>query len=236
MNKILVIIFVFLFSTVTAYSQSNDTAEIVQGTINFNPNVEYGYFIDSRDNRSYKTVKIGHQIWMAENLAYLPSINSIHEESFTKPIYYIYGYHGSNINEAIITNNYKTYAVLYNFVAALKACPNGWHLPSHGDWDLIIDELKWNSTAGAKMKENGTNHWINNNISTTNESGLTILPGGSVLHKNDWDDLGIKSNLWGSKVRDEENAHAISLANSSSWAAGSFFPKNSGLSVRCLKD
>jgi uncharacterized protein (TIGR02145 family) len=173
---------------------------------------------------------------MAENMAYLPSVNAVKLKSITYPYYYVYGYEGSSTDEAMATYNYKLYGALYNFTAALRICPDGWHLPSHEDWDNLIKLLNWHASAGNKMKEKGSGHWIGNAKEATNESGLTILPGGTVEHKGNWDDLGKKANFWISKSRGAENAHAISLANYSSWAAGSFFPKNSGLSVRCIKN
>jgi len=235
MSRILVITFVILFYTKYTYSQTINS-NVVSNAINYNPDIEYGFYIDSRDGKSYKTLKIGSQIWMAENLAYLPSINSIYEESFTKTFYYVYAFDGSKINDALQSENYKTYGVLYNYTAALIACPDGWHLPLYDEWNELIVELKSDFLAGNKMKESGTNHWINNHTSATNESGLTVLPGGSVVHDNEWNDLGKKANIWVAKSRDSNHAIAISLANYSSWAAWSFFPKNSGLSVRCLKD
>ena len=84
-----------------------------------------GYFKDSRDNYTYKTIKIGDQIWLAENLRYLPSIGNG---------YYVYDYPGNSINEAKETQNYKDFGVLYNMTAAQNACPAGWHIPSDEEW------------------------------------------------------------------------------------------------------
>jgi hypothetical protein len=100
-----------------------------------------GTFIDSRDNHEYQWVKIGNQIWMAENLAYLPSVNHIKPDSTNLPHYYIYGYDGTNVNEAKSTPNYAVYGVLYDWEAALNASPVGWHLPSDAEWKQLEIDL-----------------------------------------------------------------------------------------------
>lgn len=86
-----------------------------------------GSFADSRDNKTYKTVTIGTQTWMAENLAYITS------ETLNNGAW-IYDFTGSDIDAAKGTNNYTTYGVLYNWETAQSVCPAGWHLPSNSEW------------------------------------------------------------------------------------------------------
>lgn len=88
-------------------------------------NSNYGYYTDPRDGYTYKTIKIGNQIWLAENLRYLPQLGSG---------YYVYNYYGIDVSEAKQTQNYKDYGVLYDMDAAKKACPSGWHIPSDDEW------------------------------------------------------------------------------------------------------
>lgn len=133
-------------------------------------------FTDTRDGYVYKTVNIGGQIWMAENLRYLPSVNVL--SSGTEPYYYVYGYKGTELSAAKETENYSIYGVLYNLPAALTACPEGWHLPTLTEWNDLIDVLGGTSVAGPKLKEVGDAHWESPNAGATNESGFTALPAG----------------------------------------------------------
>ena len=149
-------------------------------------------FTDSRDGKTYKTVKIGNQTWMAENLKYLPSVVGHGTGSATTQYYYVYGYNGTNVTDAKATSNYTTYGVLYNWPAAMAGsasssanpsgvqgvCPTGWHLPSDAEWTQLTTYLGNESVAGGKLKETGTTHWASPNTDATNTSGFIALPGG----------------------------------------------------------
>lgn len=164
-------------------------------------------FTDSRDGNRYNTVLIGDQCWMAENLAYLPYVNSPDWGSSELPAYYVYDYAGTDVNAAKATNNYSIYGVLYNWPAAMDGgqssntvpsgvqgiCPDGWHLPSDEEWKLLEGEVdsqfgypdaEWDnqgyrgSDGGGNMKEIGTTHWSIPNAGATNISFFTALPAG----------------------------------------------------------
>ena len=79
-------------------------------------------FTDPRDGKVYQTVVIGNQVWMAENLAYLPSVNMVGDgsEDAAGSYYYVYGYDGTNVADAKATDNYATYGVLYNIIGCLR--------------------------------------------------------------------------------------------------------------------
>lgn len=114
-----------------------------------------GSLTDTRDGNVYKTVTIGNQIWMAENLRYLPSVAEPGSGSTTLPYYYIYGYKGTDLSNALAVPAYSEYGVLYNWPAAVAGasgsttnpsgvqgvCPAGWHLPSDSEWEQLIDYL-----------------------------------------------------------------------------------------------
>jgi uncharacterized protein (TIGR02145 family) len=168
----------------------------------------YGSFTDSRDNRTYKTIKIGNQEWMAENLAYLPSVSPVSHGGVTAPFYYVYGYQGTDVTVAKQHANYETYGVIYNWPAAMAGnasssatinevqgvCPSGWHLPSNAEWTQLENYLISNgynydgTTNGNKIAKSiaDTTKWnshsstgvIGNNLSLNNKSGFSALPGG----------------------------------------------------------
>jgi uncharacterized protein (TIGR02145 family) len=148
-----------------------------------------GEFTDSRDGVKYRCVKIGDQIWMAENLAYLPTVNPSRNLDYNQVevYYFVYGYEGTNIIAAKQSDNYKTYGVLYNRPAVMSGdsagntvpsgvkgvCPDGWHLPSDAEWTILTDYLGENT--GLSLKSNGG--WANSG-NGNNYSGFTALPGG----------------------------------------------------------
>ena len=109
---------------------------------------------DKRDGKTYKTVKIGTQEWMAENLAYKPSSGN----------YWAYDDDNSNVAK---------YGYLYDWETAKKVCPSGWHLPSDEEWTTLTDYLGGEDVAGTKMKS--TSGWKEDG-NGTNESGFSALP------------------------------------------------------------
>jgi hypothetical protein len=96
---------------------------------------------DPRDGATYQTVQIGAQCWLAENLRYLPAVCPATTTPDGSAFYYVYDYQGYNVEEAKATANYRNYGVLYNWPAALAACPPGWHLPSDAEWSELTDFL-----------------------------------------------------------------------------------------------
>lgn len=200
-----------------------------------------GTFIDSRDGHEYKWVKIGEQIWMAENLAYLPSVSPPAEESGTEPYYYVYGYNGTSVSEAKATDNYITYGVLYNWPAAKTNCPPGWHLPTDDEWKQLemaigmsqseADKFGWRGTdEGTKLK--ATSGW-NNNGNGTDDFGFGALPGGfRDISNGNFHGVDYEGDWWSAT----ETAWTRHLLYSASRVRRySYFYEN-GFSVRCVKD
>jgi uncharacterized protein (TIGR02145 family) len=112
-------------------------------------------FVDERDGKSYKKVKIGTQTWMADNLNYdVPKVRK--DVCHGKKQY-----------------NCDKYGRLYDFNTALKACPVGWHLPSEAEWMILVNYAGGSLVAGKKLKS--TTGWYNGG-NGTDEYGFSALP------------------------------------------------------------
>jgi uncharacterized protein (TIGR02145 family) len=192
-----------------------------------------GSFTDGRDGKTYKTVTIGTQTWMAENLAYLPTVSDPNEVSYTVPFNYVYGYNGNNIIDAKVTANYKTYGALYNWPAAVEACPAGWHLPSDDEWAQLANYLGGSSVAGGKMKS--VTGWDSPNTDATNSSGFTAFPGGAHFYGT-FVSMGSSGVWWSSTEYNSVDAWNFYLAYGFSTLSSSHPYKHHGSSVRCIKD
>jgi len=191
---------------------------------------------DSRDSQIYQYKTIGTQVWMTENLAYLPSVVGPGTGSNSTAYYYVYGYDGTDVATAKATSNYTTYGVLYNWPAAQSACPSGWHLPSDAEWTTFTDDLGGASVAGGKLKEAGTAHWNSPNIGATNESGFTALPGGDRYDDGAFDAIGIIGFWWSSTESGTGYAWRRTLYYYGSVVGRGDYGKEDGFSVRCLRD
>lgn len=154
---------------VTGYGQiiSFKTISILSD-IKFNSSTVYGSLTD-QDGNTYKTVTIGTQIWMAENLKSI-TLNNGEGISFNDYCWYNHD----------IVNSKATYGALYEWsiVSSDKLCPIGWHVPTREEFYTLQDYLGGQYSAGSKLKEAGTTHWVEPNTGATNESGFTALPGG----------------------------------------------------------
>ena len=165
----------------------------------FNPDLTYGSVSDIEGN-IYKTIQIGTQTWMAENLITTrlndgTSIPEVTEDqnwtALTTPGYCWYN------NE---TNFTKGYGALYNWHAVNtgKLCPSGWHVPSDNEWTVFVDFLGGMDAANAKIRESGTTHWQSIASDATNISGFTALPGGTRFSDGQFNGFGILMYFWSS--------------------------------------
>ncbi len=176
-----------------------------------------GSFTDSRDGKTYKTVKIGKQIWMAENLAYKVDSGCV-----------AYNNDQSNVDK---------YGYLYNWEKANKVCPAGWHLPNDAEWKKLIDYLGGKEVAGEKLKSktgwdlyNGVNYG-------NNESGFSALPGGYLNSKGEtFGNIGGNGHWWSSTSIGSKGARDLSLYDYYGGVIQLGNYRESKYSVRCLKD
>lgn len=199
----------------------------------------FGSFTDPRDGNVYKTVTIGNQIWMAENLKYLPSVVPSATSSETIPYYYVFNYEYIYVSEAKATTAYKTYGVLYNWPASLTACPPGWHLPSYDEWFELTDYLADNT--GGKLKAIGTigsstGLWLAPNTGATNEAGFTAIPGGFRNRPEGFANIYFSANWWSSTETSWGGAYYQIIYYNGNSLLSHNDSKTHGMSVRCLKD
>ena len=157
---LLLSLFAFL-TACTDYLQKMDeeyeqwqTADGTSNSSTYSNSSSYAnYFTDSRDGQLYKTVKIGNQVWMAENLRYK-----------TQNSYY----YDNKIS------NYNMYGFLYTWSDASIVCPSGWHLPSSDEWKTLVSVVGGGSIAGFNLKS--SSGWNSSNGSDA--YGFTALPAG----------------------------------------------------------
>ncbi|MDR3002288.1 MAG: fibrobacter succinogenes major paralogous domain-containing protein [Fibromonadaceae bacterium] len=165
------------------------------------------FFIDPRDNKKYRTVKIGIQIWMAENLNYAAASSVCYK------------------NDSTYCN---TYGRLYNWATAMTACPTGWHLPSDAEWTALTDFVGGDSTAGTKLKsKEGWNG--------TDDFDFSALPGGSRVTVSNFYGVGAYG-IWWTATESESNAFSRYMNLNGEDVLKYSNTKALGLSVRCLKD
>ncbi len=194
-------------------------------------------FTDPRDGQTYRTVQIGDQCWMKENLKWLPRVSHPSTDSNTSSHYYVSGYERTSVSAAKATANYHTYGVLYNWPAALNACPHGWRLPSDTDWGELIDHLGGRGVAGGKMETTGTAHWRSPNTGATNESGFSALPGGYRGPSGSFGNIGNAGLWWSSTEFSSTHAWGWNMGSRLSGHVNRFnYCKRVGLSIRCVRN
>ena len=200
------------------YSIENELVDT--DSVEFNNSIA-SHFSDIRDGKEYKTVKIGEQVWMAENLAFKPETGN----------YWAYDNDKTNVPK---------YGYLYDWETACNVCPNGWHLPTDRDWTVLADYLGGHKYAGKLMRSNSG--WEDKEkykgISGTNESGFNAFPGGFryPISEDFFSGIGIYVYWWTSSEYSVDSAwnHSMYYDNSIVYRINSL--KSYGFSIRCIKD
>ena len=199
--------------------------------------------ITDSEGNSYKTVTIGTQQWMAENLKVskysdgttIPNItdNTQWQNNTTGAWSY---YNNDLANNAKYGKLYNWYAVSKTSNGNKNVCPTGWHVPTDAEWTVLTDYLGGTILAGGKMKEVGTTNWNSPNTDATNTSLFSGLPGGYRYNGGNYYGIGYGGYWWSSTEYDTSNAWLRSLYNGTGNAGSGFNYKDYGLSVRCLRD
>jgi uncharacterized protein (TIGR02145 family) len=220
MKKISTTLFVLTFLLLNLFTScdtdDNEDLEfrLIESPNNSDDEKKYEKILeDSRDGQKYKTVKIGNQIWMAENLNYSTNLSIC------------YGFNASNCQK---------YGKLYQWNEAINACPDGWHLPDITEWAKMITFLGGPSAAMHKLKDTTT--WSGNTSQSTNEYGFTALPGGRSTSNYTFFSIGRSGYWWTSTSTNANQAKDFYISETST----SITEESSTLTVfqscRCVKD
>jgi len=233
----LAIIGVLLFANTSCNKEENDN--IITSTAIFNTDLTYGAMSDQEGN-SYKTIQIGTQTWMAENLR-----TTLYNDQTSIPLLVAASsWGGTNAGGYCNYNNEKqedtlaTYGRLYNWYAVNtgKLCPSGWHVPSEADWDILINYIADDEEIGGMLKEAGKTHWYTPNTHATNETGFTGLPGGARFKGGSYGNQRYYGYWWTATKYSETGAYSIGLYYYDSDLSKSGNNFQSGFSIRCVKD
>lgn len=192
--------------------------------------------VTDKDGNVYKTVTIGNQVWMAENLNVtqyrngdpIPEVQDKEEwDNLTTGAWCWYENNSANGT---------TYGRLYNWFAVNDPrglAPEGWHIPSSDEWNKLTDNLGGAENAGTKLKT--TSGWDNGG-NGDNKSGFSAIPGGYRTHDGYFSNMGRNALFWTSTEFNTTNAWFRNVIGSITDVYAPNYGKDFGLSVRCVKD
>ena len=197
---------------------------------------------DSRDGKVYKTTQIGEQLWMAENLNVGVMVSDAVGQT-DNGVIEKYSYDNNESNSDVYGGLYFWDEMMqYTETSTQGVCPDGWHVSTDEDWqelemflgmaDTTVIKTSWRGDLeGGMLKEEGTTHW--NSDSGTNESNFSAIPGGR-YKDGIFEELGTIARFWTSSGSGT-NAWYRGLSSSSQIGRNNI-AKNTGRSVRCVKD
>ena len=178
-------------------------------------NCEYGELKDDRDGQTYKTVKIGDQVWMAENLNY-EGVDS-------------YCYNDS-------AEYCEEYGRLYTWVRARDACPTGWHLPTREDFDTLLLTVGGDSLAGNALKSFAGWNRAEDEGNGADSYGFSGSPAGWMDLTGDYYQVGYFGRFWSISSCSDKKAYTLHLKYNAESGSLDCTLKESAISVRCVKD
>ena len=227
--------------SISSCTKDEDSDDHDNSSIIFNPNLSYGTMTDVEGN-TYKTIQIGNQTWMAENLRTTKyndgsNIHRLIADSAwyyttTEGLFYTY-------NDTYNTDTIRTMGMLYTWdaVNTNNLAPAGWHVPTQAEWDTLMDNLGGLNTAGGKMKETGFTHWSDPNTDATNESGFTALPAGRMyLVSSSYTHYSFSALYWSATSFSAGEAVFYGLGHEYGAVSVGHSQKKYGYSVRCIKN
>jgi uncharacterized protein (TIGR02145 family) len=187
----------------------------------------------------YKTVKIGTQVWMAENLRTAKyndgtditlTTGSAQWNNLSNAGYCWYDNDEPSFKEL--------YGGLYNgyVVVTGKVCPDGWHIPGKQEWTVLREFLGDSLKAGGKMKEAGTINWQSPNKGADNSSGFTAVAAGIRYFEGPFSSNQSYTSMWSATETSQGELWCTSLYFADTNLSLNYRSKKYGFSVRCIKD
>ncbi len=202
---------------------------------------EEGTFKDPSDGKIYKTVKIGKQVWMAENLNYAAKGSKCYGNGGQV----IVGFDDDDdkaitrtLSNDEIQANCAKYGRLYDWETAIKACPKGWHLPSDDEWGVLVDAVG-GEEAGKYLK--AKSGW-NDNEEGKSGNGIdkysfSALPGGGGRSGGFFSNVGYGGYWWSASEYDGSSAYGRDMNyNYENVNHGNGDKRLLFISVRCVQD
>ena len=222
----------------------------------FNPDIEYGYMTDSRDGQVYRTVKVGEQTWMAENLNFDPgqggSGNTKYEWSWC---------FDNDPKKCAVAGRLYTWAAAIDSVALATdednpmdcgfaractipsklqgICPSGWHLPTDIEWRILFNEFGWGKEAENLKSQTGWEEgsfYGDDGGCGTDSVGFSVLPAGYRDDDSSFYDDGLEAHFWGAEEFSGGDACGMNIHYNHDTAYLYCDDKDYGFSIRCLKD
>jgi uncharacterized protein (TIGR02145 family) len=201
-------------------------------------NIVYGTVTDI-DGNVYRTVRIGSQEWMAENLKTTSYRNGDAIANVSDNNSWFNLTTGAYCNYNNDENYVATYGRFYNWYAVndgRNLAPAGWHVSTDADWAALITYLGGEAVAGGYLKEAGTTHWSSPNTGATNESGFTALPGGYRNPDGPSNHIGNIGFWWTATVDNTNKAWRLTMRYFDIAVERNSYYMMGGMSVRCVKD
>lgn len=200
------------------FKKRQEKKEEIKETVEIKKDERLSTLIDIRDGKEYKTVKIGNQWWMSQNLDFDSKQSNAMRDSDYHKIDTIYGR-------------------LYHWEVSKKVCPSGWHLPSIDEWLELIDYLGGKKVAGGKMKVIGTEEWDEPNFGATNSSLFSALAYTGAIRSESDPSYSKRSAVWWSSTKKFlEDPTTITIYNKSESIYFGSEPAWVWCSIRCVKN
>jgi uncharacterized protein (TIGR02145 family) len=227
---------------ISCKKQKDDNPLNGRSTAVFKSGIDYGSLTD-QDGNTYKTVKIGTQTWMAENLRTTKYRNGELITNVESEDFWAYRTTGAycNYKNTLDIDTISTYGRLYNWYAVTDTrdlAPDGWHVSTDADWTILTSFLG-DSIAAGKLKEEGFKHWRNPNLGATNETGFTALPGGVRFLQSSitsFRTMGLYGEFWSVDQISTLNPFSRNIAAGFTDVLRNTTSKSEGHSVRCVKN